>query len=154
MQYILPLGIFALAIKLACDEKEELNSKLIQYGVAIICLSIMFSVFQVSSGELQSNKEISELVKDAYYIGSQGKGGGAIGAVAAVPLAKLLGDVGAVILCVGVAATLLIFTFGINLSEIISLFMDKVEERKDERLERKIEEEREEKESPAEKRRD
>ena len=152
MQYILPLGIFALAIKLACDEKEELNSKLIQYGVAIICLSIMFSVFQVSSGELQSNKEISELVKDAYYIGSQGKGGGAIGAVAAVPLAKLLGDVGAVILCVGVAATLLIFTFGINLSEIISLFMDKVEERKDERLERKIEEEREEKESPAEKR--
>ena len=152
MQYILPLGIFALAIKLACDEKEELNSKLIQYGVAIICLSIMFSVFQVSSGELQSNKEISELVKDAYYIGSQGKGGGAIGAVAAVPLAKLLGDVGAVILCVGVAATLLIFTFGINLSEIISLFMDKVEERKDERLERKIEEEREGKESPAEKR--
>ena len=152
MQYVLPIGTFAIAIKLACDDGEELKGKLIQYGVAIISLSIMFSVFQVSAGELQSSKELSELVKDAYYIGSQGKGGGAIGAVAAVPLAKLLGDVGAVILCVGLAAILLVFTFGINLSELINLFMAKVEEKRDEHLERKMEEEEEEKETAAEKR--
>ena len=152
MQYVLPIGTFAIAIKIACDDGEELKGKLIQYGVAIISLSIMFSVFQVSAGELQSSKELSELVKDAYYIGSQGKGGGAIGAVAAVPLAKLLGDVGAVILCVGLAAILLVFTFGINLSELINLFMAKVEEKRGEHLERKMEEEEEEKETAAEKR--
>ena len=151
MQYILPIGTFAIAIKLAVDEGEELNGKLIQYGVAIISLAIVFSVFQISSGELQSSKELSELVKDAYYVGSQGKGGGAIGAVAAVPLAKLLGDVGAVILCVGIAAILLVFTFGINLSELINIFMARVEEKRDERLERKIEE-NDDKETPAEKR--
>ena len=152
MQYVLPIGTFAIAIKLAVDEGEELKGKLIQYGVAIISLAIVFSVFQISSGELQSSKELSELVKDAYYVGSQGKGGGAIGAVAAVPLAKLLGDVGAVILCVGIAAILLVFTFGINLSELINLFMARVEEKRDERLERKIEEDEDEKETPAEKR--
>ena len=151
MQYILPIGTFAIAIKLAVDEGEELNGKLIQYGVAIISLAIVFSVFQISSGELQSSKELSELVKDAYYVGSQGKGGGAIGAVAAVPLAKLLGDVGAVILCVGIAAILLVFTFGINLSDMINMFMARIEEKRDERLERKIEED-DDKETPAEKR--
>ena len=152
MQYILPIGTFAIAIKIAVDEGEELKGKLIQYGVAIISLAVMFSVFQVSSGELQSSKELSELVKDAYYVGAQGKGGGAIGAVAAVPLAKLLGDVGAVILCVGIAAILLVFTFGINLSDMINMFMARIEEKRDERLERKIEED-DDKETPAEKRR-
>ena len=78
MQYILPVGMFAIAIKLASDGREELSSKLIQYIIAIISLSIVFSVFQISSGELQSSKELSELVKDAYYFGSQSKGGGAI----------------------------------------------------------------------------
>ena len=137
MQYILPVGTFAIAIKLACDGGEEVSSKLIQYGIAIISLSIVFSVFQISSGELESSKEISELVKDAYYFGSQNKGGGAIGAVAAVPLAKLLGDVGAVILCIGIAVILLVFTFGINLSDIINMMIDKLEERRQERADQK-----------------
>ncbi len=78
MQYVLPIGSFAIAIKLACDGRDELYAKLIQYGAAIVSLAIVFSIFQISSGELQSSKELSELVKDAYYLGSQSKGGGAI----------------------------------------------------------------------------
>ena len=143
MQYVLPIGMFIVAIKIACDGTEDLTPKLVQYGIAIISLSIVFSVFQISSGELQSSKELSELVKDSYYLGSQSKGGGAIGAVAAVPLAKLLGDVGAVILCIGIAIILLVFTFGVNLSEIINMFLDKVEEKREERFERKEELEKE-----------
>ena len=139
MQYILPIGTFAIAIKLAIDGENELSSKLIQYGIAILSISIVFSVFQVSSGELESSKELSELVKDAYLLGTQGKGGGAIGAVAAIPLAKLLGNFGAIILCVGISVILLVFTFGINLSEIINMFADKIEEKRDERLDRKAE---------------
>jgi len=38
----------------------------------------MFSVIQISTGELQSSKELSEIVKDAYFLGTQSKGGGAI----------------------------------------------------------------------------
>ena len=77
------------------------------------------------------------------------------GAVAAVPLAKLLGDIGAVILCVGVAIILLVFTFGINLSDIIQMLVEKMEEKREERLERKAElakEYEEERETPAQRR--
>ena len=77
------------------------------------------------------------------------------GAVAAVPLAKLLGDVGAVILCIGIAIILLVFTFGINLSDIIQMLVDKFEEKREERLERKeqlAKEYEEERETPAQKR--
>lgn len=75
VQYILPIGIFIVAIKLASEGSEELYPKLIQYGMLLISLCIVFSVFQVSSGELQNNKELSEVVKDAYLLGSQSKGG-------------------------------------------------------------------------------
>ena len=154
MQYVLPLGMFAIAIKLACDGKEEINSKLIQYGIAIVSLSIVFSVLQVSSGELVASKELSELVQDAYYLGAQSKGGGAIGAVAAVPLVRLLGNVGAIILCIGIAIILLVFTFGINLSEMINLFLDKLEEKREERYERREQyaKEQEDEETPAQRR--
>ena len=58
MQYVLPIGGLAIAIKLASDGREEITSKLIQYGIALISLSIVFSVFQISSGELDSSKEM------------------------------------------------------------------------------------------------
>ena len=156
MQYVLPVGGLAIAIKLASDGREEITSKLLQYGVAIVALSVVFSVFQISSGELNSSKEISEVVKDAYYYGSQGHGGGAIGAVGGVILAKLLGNVGAVIFCIGIAVILLVFAFGINLSDIINMFMDKIEEKREERFERKEElaksREKEDYETPAQRR--
>ena len=139
MQYVLPVGGLAIAIKLASDGKEEITSKLVQYGVALVSLAIVFSVFQISAGELDSSKEMSEVVKDAYYYGSQGQGGGAIGAVGGVILAKLLGNVGAVIFCIGIAVILLVFTFGINLSDMINMFMDRIEEKREERFERKEE---------------
>ncbi len=158
MQYVLPIGGFAIAIKLASDGREEITSKLVQYGVALVSLAIVFSVFQISAGELDSSKEMSEVVKDAYYYGSQGQGGGAIGAVGGVVLAKLLGNVGAVIFCIGIAVILLVFTFGINLSDMINMFMDRIEEKREERFERREElakerEKDEEQETPSQRRR-
>ena len=69
--------------------------------------------------------------------GSQGSGGGALGAILATPLVNLLGKVGAAILCVGVVIMLAVFTFGINMSEIINNLVEKSEENREERLERK-----------------
>ena len=56
------------------------------------------------------------------------------GAVAAVPLNRLLGEAGAIIFCLGIALVLLVFTFGINASEIIQQFMEKLEESKEEKM--------------------
>ena len=139
MQYVLPIGGIAIAIKLASDGREETTSKIVQFAVVIVSLAIVFSVFQISSGELDSSKEMSEVVKDAYYYGTQSQGGGAIGAVGGVILAKLLGDVGAIIFCLGIAIILIVFTFGINLSDMINMFMDRLEEKREERFERKQE---------------
>ena len=156
-QYILPIGMFVIAIKLASEGSEELNPKLIQYGILLVSLSILFSVFQISSSELQINKELSEIVKDAYLLGSQSKGGGAIGACGAVPLTKLLGNIGAIILCLGIAIILIVFTFKINLSEWINNLLEKAEERKEERMAEREEFrkqlEKEERETPAQRRR-
>ncbi len=134
IQYVLPIGIFVIAIKLASEGSEDLMPKLVQYLILLVCLSIAFSVFQFASEELQNNKELSEVIKDAYFLGSQSKGGGAIGALGAVPLTKLLGEIGAIIFCFGVAAILVVFTFGINMSELISNIIDKIKEKREERL--------------------
>lgn len=85
-----------------------------------------------------------------------GKGGGAIGSCGAVPLTKLLGNIGAIILCLGIAIILIVFTFGIHLSEWISQVVEKLQERKEERLAEKEEQrkqaEKEERETPAQRR--
>ncbi len=157
VQYILPIGIFIVAIKLASEGSEELYPKLIQYGILLMSLCIVFSVFQISSGELQNSKELSEVVKDAYLLGSQSKGGGAIGSCGAVPLTKLLGNIGAIILCLGIAFVLVVFTFGINMAEIINRMVEKAEENKEvrqaHREELRKEMEKEERETPAERKR-
>lgn len=69
MQYVLPIGIFALSIKLACDGSEELTSKLIQYAIFLISLSIVFSVFQISAGELHSRRRIIKSCKRCILLG-------------------------------------------------------------------------------------
>lgn len=72
------------------------------------------STFQITSGELLPNKELTDVIKDAYSIGTSGVGGGAIGAAIAVPLSNLLGNVGALIFSVGAAILMVVFMFGIH----------------------------------------
>ena len=138
IKYVLPIGIFAVAIKIACDDDEYLSSKLAQCTVLLLSFAVLMSVYQMNIGELTtSGKDISEIVKDSYSLGALGKGGGALGTLLAVPLVKLLGTVGATILCVGIVIMLAVFTFGINMSEIINNFVEKSEEKRAERLEQK-----------------
>ena len=138
IRYILPLGIFAIAIKIACDDRDMLKAKMLEYTVFLISIMVLMSTFQISSGELTANKELSEVVKDAYSIGMSGTGGGAIGAVLAVPLVNLLGTIGAIIACIGVAVILLVFMFGINTSDIINDFVEKSQDKREEKMERKL----------------
>lgn len=145
VRYVVPVGIFAIAIKLACaDRNEFLGSKIAQYVVFLISVTVLMSVFQIAGGELSSTKELSEIAKDAYQIGAEGNGGGTLGAILAVPLTNLLGIIGSVILCVGVAIVLLVFMFGISLSDIIQDFVERSQERHEERAEeRKLSKEEE-----------
>ena len=136
IKYILPIGIFAIAIKIACGENDYITSKLIQYAILLISFSVLMSVYEINTGRLTIiDKDISDIVKEAYVLGAQGYGGGALGVILATPLISLLGKIGATILCVGIVIMLAVFTFGINLSEIINNMVEKSQENREERLE-------------------
>lgn len=69
IKYVLPIGIFAIAIKIACADNEYLSSKLIEYAVLLISFSVLISVYQINIGELTIlDKDLSNVVKDAYNL--------------------------------------------------------------------------------------
>ena len=139
IKYVLPIGIFAIAIKVACADNEYLSSKLIQYAILLISFSVLISVYQINTGELTIlNKDIGTVVKDSYNLGAHGSGGGALGAILSTPLVNLLGAPGAIILCIGIVIMLAVFTFGSNMSEIIKNAVEKSEDSREERLQRKL----------------
>ena len=138
IKYILPIGTFLIGIKLALDDDEYLTSKLTQYTVLLISVAVLMSAWQINSGEMSiSNKTMQTVVKEAYNLGTQDIGGGALGVILAMPLSKLLSPIGAIILCVGVVIMLAVFTFGINISEIINNCVEKTEENREEKYERR-----------------
>ena len=138
IKYILPIGTFLIGIKIALNDDEYLTSKLTQYAVLLISIAVLMTAWQINSGEMTIlDKNMQTIVKDAYSLGMQDKGGGALGAILATPLANLLSPVGAIILCVGIVVMLAVFTFGINISEIINNFVEKTEENREEKYERR-----------------
>ena len=136
IKFIIPIGTFLIAIYMTTEDKEYLISKLIQYGIFLLCIATMLSVFQFSNGNININSEVSEATKKGYELGTLNNGGGAIGTAIASVLIGLLGEVGTVILCIGVAAILLVFMFGIKPAELIA---DYIERKREDREDRKIE---------------
>ena len=124
IKYIIPVGTFLIAIYMASEDKEYLISKLIQYGIFLVCIATILSVFQFSKGNLDITDEFSEVVEKGYELGELNNGGGAIGTAIASLLISLLGNVGTVILCLGIGAILLVFIFGIRPAELIAEFVD------------------------------
>lgn len=133
LKYILPIGTFAIAIKIACKDNDYLTVKLLQYALLLLCIAVVMSVYQISKGNINVNNELSQVVKDGYELGTKEIGGGALGTLAAIPLVKLLGNFGAVILSVGISIMLFVFTFGIDLSNIINQKVEEMQERKEEK---------------------
>ena len=140
IKYIIPLGMFAIAVFLAKDEdKEDFSKKLFQYAVLLLCITTIITVIQVSRGELTFNMKFEEVIKQAYYQGTKSKGGGAVGAIFAFLLSRLLGKVGAVIVAIGIAIINSIFLFGLEPAKLLKDYLDNREERKKEYKEDRLE---------------
>ena len=133
IKYIIPIGTFLIAIYMTSEDKEYLISKLIQYGIFLLCIATVLSVFQFSNGNLDENGNFSSVVERGYELGETNNGGGAIGTAIAFWLIGLLGEIGTVILCIGIGAILLVFIFGIKPAEMIADFIDSKREEKEER---------------------
>lgn len=141
LKYILPIGAFIVAIKMACvDDDGYISSKLFQYTLLLIFIAVILSVIQIYNGEINIEQNLSEIVKDAYQLGENNIGGGALGTIAAVPLFKLFGKVGTIIISIGAAIILFATTFGIDVSEIIRNKMQNMVDNSKEKHEQKLEE--------------
>ena len=132
IKYVLPFGTLVIAIYLTKGEKTQLSSKLIQYAVVIICIATIMSVFQISKGNLNVENSFEENMSEAYYLGERNVGGGVVGTALAIPLAKMLGIVGAVILATGVAVVLVVFMFGLEPTKILAEYLEERKLRKQE----------------------
>ena len=141
IKYVLPIGSFAVAIKMACkDDDGYLSSKIFQYTLLLIFISVILSVYEIYNGAINIDQNFSEIVKDAYQLGENNLGGGALGTIAAVPLFKLFGRIGTVILSIGVSLILFASTFGIDISGIISNWIQKGVYKHKEKYEARLEE--------------
>ena len=141
IKYVLPIGSFAVAIKMACkDDDGYLSSKIFQYTLLLIFISVILSVYEIYNGAINIEQNFSEIVKDAYQLGENNLGGGALGTIAAVPLFKLFGRIGTVILSIGVSLILFASTFGIDISGIISNWIQKGVDKRKEKYEARLEE--------------
>ena len=132
IKYIIPFGIFLIAINIACEkDKQYITSKLMQYLVLLICISVAITVFK---GNIDiNNTEFEEAVSLAYEDGTKSIGGGAIGTIFAYPLIQLIDTTGTVILAIGVGIICIIFLYGIKPAEIVRSIVEKREEEKAER---------------------
>ena len=76
IKYIIPIGTLLIAIYMTHNDKEYMTHKLIQYGMFLLCVAAMLSIFQVGKGNLSTEKEFSKIVEDAYYLGEKDIGRG------------------------------------------------------------------------------
>ncbi len=133
IKFIVPIGVFVIAIAYACDKKEFLSSKMIQLVIFLICICTVLSIYQISEQNLNLKNNIAKTISESYKLGTKNIGGGAIGAMFAVPLVNMLGISGAVILSIGISTILLVFILGIPVSDLIEDFVENMKNKKEER---------------------
>ena len=126
IKYIVPVGTFIVGIILTKEQKEFVIPKIAQFIVIILCISALMGLIQISSKELNIDDNFSDIIGIAYDEGAINRGGGAIGALIAIPMMKTIGAASYVVL-IGSAILLSIFTFGIKPAELVDKFSEKMQ---------------------------
>ena len=135
IKYIIPIGVFVLAIAYACDKNNMLGSKVFEFVIFIVCICAILFTYQISEQNISIKQDISKLISESYKLGTDNKGGGAIGTILAVPLVNMIGIPGTVVLCIGISIIILVFMLGIPVSDIIQETVENMQERKQARKE-------------------
>ena len=141
LKYVLPIGSLIIAIRTASDKTQDISVKLLQYILFIICIAVVFCCIEFSKGSLNANEDLQVTMQTAYSLGVDNSGGGALGALASVPLVKLFGKFVSIIIGVILSIIMFAVTFGINLleklGESLERYTEKKEEIQEERLKRR-----------------
>ena len=131
IKYIIPVGTFAIAIKIAVDDKDYLSKKIINYIIFLLCIAATMIIVEINNNTLSVNTDFSTFLEEAYDLGTQNIAGGVVGAAIALPICKLLDTIGGIILLIGIAFITLINLFEIKPAEIISDWVARMKERRE-----------------------
>ena len=140
IKYIIPIGVIVTGISLMREDSNYVTTKLTQFIIFIVCVAVVMHVNQFSKSNLANGAIFEEVVSEAYKLGTSNNGGGAIGAIVATPLIKLLGGVGATILAIAIAIITFMYIIGVNPIEFLIELIDGRAEKKEERMARREEE--------------
>ena len=135
IKYVIPIGIFVTAISMI-KESSDTSAKVAQLIVFIVCVASIMHINQFANNA-KANLTFEEIVGEAYNLGSQNIGGGALGAIIATPLSNLIGTFASTILVVAIAIIDFMYLIGVNPVELIIRIIDDREAKKEDRLERK-----------------
>jgi len=139
IKYVLPIGSFAVAIKMACkDDDGYISSKIAQYTLLLVFIAVILSVYEIYNGIINIDQNIADIVRDAYTLGENNMGGGALGTIAAVPLFKLFGRIGTIILSIGLSVILFAVTFSIDIPGMVSGWIQSGVDRRREKHEERM----------------
>ncbi|MBR3249789.1 MAG: DNA translocase FtsK [Clostridia bacterium] len=138
LKYILPVGTLIITIKVSSSKTEMLGEKLAKYFLLLICIATLISSFEFGNGKLDVKDNLQVVAQNAYNLGKENAGGGALGALASVPLIKLFGKLGATIVSIILSIILFAITFEINLSEKLGVLLEQYAEKREEIQEERI----------------
>jgi len=131
VKYILPIGVFAMAIYIAYQEENNWGAKIIQFSIMLLAIAVIMNVYQISKGNIAfEGEEFQNIVKASYDLGIKNIGGGAIGMIIAIPLINLLGNTATIIVSIGIIIGLAVSIFGIDLVNNISTIIDESSQRR------------------------
>ena len=139
IKYVIPIGIVVMALSLIKEDSDYVSTKVIQFLIFIVCVSVVMHVNQFSKLNMSGNATFEEVVNEAYKLGTMNKGGGAIGAIVATPLMNLLGSLGTTILTIAIAIVTCMYIVGVNPVEFLIEFVDGREDRREEKRARREE---------------
>ena len=60
IEFVIPIGVFVIAISMACDKKELMSTKLIELLVFLVCISAILSIYQISENVINLKDDFSE----------------------------------------------------------------------------------------------
>lgn len=131
LRFAVPAIPFIWAIYIASKHKETVIAKVVPVATLFLCSATLSSIIQMLNNVLAYNLSFSEVIDQAYYLGTKNKGGGVIGSTIAYPLAKLFSPIVALIIVIGIMIVVAVIVFKLKPSEKIGNYIDRKYEEKE-----------------------
>ena len=65
IKYLIPIGMLAIAVSVARDDREYVLSKLVQYVIFLACIAAMLTIFQISNHNIDISLEFNDVFQVA-----------------------------------------------------------------------------------------